>query len=223
MNQLTLNLVAISIFLMTMSVLLGPIVHLSPAIPAVAAITILGIGTLDTFGWQGRGQVIFLDWISRFSPAYRSRVIRHEAGHFLVAQSLGVPVVDYSLNAWQAFRKGLGGQGGVEVDTQAIEQQMASGENPTQWIDRYCMIWMAGIAAEQLAYGEAQGGADDRFKLQQTLLLLNLSPEMIQQKERWATLQAKGVLRDNQSGFDALTEALTQQLPLEDCLKAIGQ
>jgi hypothetical protein len=222
MNQLTLNLVAISIFLMTMSVLLGPIIHIPPAIPALTAFAILGLGTLDTVGWQGQGQVIFLDWLSRFSPEYRSRVIRHEAGHFLVAQSLGIPVVDYSLNAWQAFRKGFGGQGGVQVDTQSLEQQMVSGESTAQWIDRYCMVWMAGIAAEQLIYGEAQGGQDDRFKLQQTLMLLNLSPEMAQQKERWATLQAKGLLKENQTGFDALTEALTKQLPLEECIGAIG-
>jgi hypothetical protein len=218
MNPLSLNLVAISIFLMTISVLLGPVLNIPPAIPALAAITILGIGTLDTIGWQGQGATLLLDALARFSPEYRQRVIRHEAGHFLVAESLGVPVVDYSLGAWQAFRKGFGGQGGVEVDTSALEAQMVAGE---QWIDRYCMVQMAGIAAEQILYGEAQGGMDDRFKLRQTLTLLNLSPEVVQQKERWAILQAKGVLKEQQSAFDALTIALTEQRSIQDCRKLL--
>ncbi|WP_228015802.1 hypothetical protein [Synechocystis salina] len=55
MSDSRLNLVAIAIFLMMMSALVGPIVHLSPAIPAVATLAILGIITADQISWQGRG------------------------------------------------------------------------------------------------------------------------------------------------------------------------
>jgi len=43
-------------------------------------------------------------------------VIRHEAGHVLVAYLLRIPLLGYVLNPWQAFRRGIPGYGGVELD-----------------------------------------------------------------------------------------------------------
>ncbi len=158
MGQLSLNLVAISVFMMTMSVLLGPLLNLSPAVPAIATVTVLGVATLDTLNWQGKGGTLLLDWIARFSPEYRSRIVRHEAGHFLVAHHLGLPVTGYTLSAWEAFRQGQSGQGGVQVDAQGLESELQQGKNPFPIVDRYCTVWMAGAAAEQLVYGAIQGG-----------------------------------------------------------------
>mgnify|MGYP001792194751 FL=1 len=103
MNKTTFNLLAISIFLMTITVLLGPLINLSPAVPAVATFTILGIATFDSWSLEGRGGTLFLDVIGRFSSEYRERVLHHEAGHFLAAHALGVPVTGYTLSAWEAF------------------------------------------------------------------------------------------------------------------------
>ncbi|MBD2021346.1 ATP-dependent Zn protease, partial [Leptolyngbya sp. FACHB-36] len=79
MSQLSLNLVAISIFVVTMTTLLGPLVHLSPVVPTIAVASALGLATLDTLSWQGRGATLLLDWLARFSPEHRDRVVRHEA------------------------------------------------------------------------------------------------------------------------------------------------
>lgn len=105
MSKTALNLVAIFVFLMTLSTLLGSMFNLSPTVPALATFTILGIATFDSFGLQGKGGTIFLDWVAGFSPKHRERIIHHEAGHFLVAYLLGIPVIGYTLSAWEAWKQ----------------------------------------------------------------------------------------------------------------------
>ena len=222
MNQLSLNLVAISIFAMTLSVLLGPLLHIPSGVPAIATLGILGLATLDAFSWEGQGRNLLLDWLAGFSPSHRERVIRHEAGHFLTAQLLEIPVTDYSLSAWEAFRKGFGGQGGVQIDW-ATNQQPTSEGQPSelsvtrQDLDRLCTVWMAGIAAEKLVYSEAEGGLDDRFKLRETLRPLNLTVAELEQQERWASLRAKTLLETHWSAYEALVEALTNRSDVATC------
>jgi hypothetical protein len=61
MNQTAITLIAISVFLMTLSTLLGPLIHLPPTIPALTIVGFLGIATLDDFSLQGKGGTIVLD------------------------------------------------------------------------------------------------------------------------------------------------------------------
>ena len=217
MNPIALNLIALSIFAMTVTTILGPLIHLSPAVPAIATFTILGIVTLDSFTWQGRGGTIALDWLASFSPSHRARVARHEAGHFLVAQQLGIPVTGYTLSAWEALRQGQPGLGGVQFDTQELDTQLQTGKLSVQLIDRYCTVWMAGGVAETLAYDSVEGGGDDLQKLRMTLAQLRLPNAEIQQKERWAALQAKNLLQQNQDAYDALVIAMEARQPIADC------
>lgn len=220
MNQLTLNLFAIGVFLMTLSVLLGPLLRIPSAFPAIAVATILLVATVDVLSLEGKGGNLFLDWIAGFSTAHRARVIRHEAGHFLVAQILGIPVTDYSVSAWEAIRKGLSGQGGVQFDTSALDADLRSGRISSQWLDRFCTVWMAGIAAEQLVYETAEGGGDDRTKFR---TVLSQIPGIDgAQKERSALLQAKTLIENNQAAFDRLVAAMTTRSGVADCIAAIG-
>ena len=60
----------------------------------------------------------FIDFFSQVFPDYRERVVRHEAGHFLVGYLLGVPVAAYSLTlgkvrAWLAGCLVSGQPGGL--------------------------------------------------------------------------------------------------------------
>lgn len=223
MSQLTLNLVAISVFLMTLSALLGPLVHLSPVIPAIATAGILGLAAVDTFSWQGNGIALFLDWLAGWSMAHRDRVVQHEAGHFLVAYHLQIPVTDYTLNAWEAFRKGLPGQGGVQFDTTELEAELQKNTLSAHLLDRYCTIWMAGAAAEHLIYNEVQGGRDDLQKLRFTLSQLRFSGTALEQKERWSALQAKTILQENWETFEALVIAMQQRASVAACLQLCEQ
>ncbi|MEB3291885.1 MAG: ATP-dependent Zn protease [Synechococcales bacterium] len=202
---------------MTLSVLLGPMLHIPAELPAIATLGVLTIATLDAFSWQSRGQTLFLDWVAGFSPQHRQRIVHHEAGHFLVAQQLGIPVTDYSLSAWEAFQKGFAGLGGVQFDTEELDRQLSQGQISGQWLDRFAIVWMAGIEAEQLVYGTAEGGADDREKLRLLLLSLKFSAPEIQQRERMAILRAKTFLQTNWTAYEALVSAMEQRATIADC------
>ncbi|MBW4688129.1 MAG: ATP-dependent Zn protease [Komarekiella atlantica HA4396-MV6] len=221
MSQTALNLVAISIFLITLSTLLGPLFNLSPTVPALVTFTILGIATLDSFSLQGKGGTIFLDWIAGFSPEHRDRIVHHEAGHFLVAYLLDIPVTNYTLSAWEAWKQGQVGQGGVTFDDAELATQLEMGKISAQMLDRYCTIWMAGIAAETLVFDNAEGGADDKNKLAGVLTVLGFSEFICQQKQRFHALQAKNLLQENWSSYQALVKAMQQRASVADCQSAI--
>ena len=223
MSQTTLNLVAITLFALVLSSLLGPLLHLSPFIPAAATIGILGIATLDNLNWQGKIGTLLVGWVDSFSPEHRARVLRHEAGHFLVAHLLDIPVTGYSLSAWEAFRQGQNGRGGVSFASADLAPELEQGRISSQLVDRLCMVWMAGAAAETLAYGKAEGGGDDRQQLRFFWSQLQRPEGEAAIKERWATLQAKTLLAEHHLAYDALVEAMAERQPVETCCLAIDE
>jgi hypothetical protein len=217
MHQTSLNLVAIGIFGMTLSALLGPVFNISPAVPAIAVFAFLALATIDSFSWQGRGVSILVDWFARFSPEYRQRVIHHEAGHFLVAYLLGIPIASYTLSAWEAWKQGQPGAAGVAFDDPELTAPLPLGS-----IQRYYAIWMAGIAAETLVYGNAEGGAEDRQKLQGVMALLKRPTGEFQLQERQSLLQAKTLIQENWAAYEALVAAMTQRTTVAECCQAIA-
>lgn len=223
MSQTTLNLVAITIFTLVMSSLLGPLFHLSPFVPALAAFTILSVATLDTLSWQGQVGTLLVDWVAGFSAEHRARILRHEAGHFLVARLLDIPVTGYTLNAWDAFRQGQPGRGGVSFGSEVLDAELQQGQLSPQLIDRFCTVWMAGTAAEQIKYGNAEGGADDRQKLYLLCRQLRRPDSEAALKERWATLQAKQLLESHWSAYEALVQAMEQRASVETCYQTIDR
>ncbi|MDY7012788.1 MAG: ATP-dependent Zn protease [Cyanobacteriota bacterium] len=223
MQQTSFNLVAIAIFLMTLSVLLGPLIHLSPAVPAVATLAILGLATADALSFKGRGATLFLDALARLSGEYRDRVLHHEAGHFLAAYFAGIPIESYTLNAWDAFKQGNPGTGGVVVDTDLLFKRSIPPHETRLFVDRFCTVWMAGIAAEQLMYGNAEGGEDDRQKVTQTLAFFGRPRSESPQKQQWGQLQAKTAIEKHRSAYDALVEAMRQGTSVSECYQTIQQ
>lgn len=223
MNQTAINLIAISVFLMTLSTLLGPLINLSPTIPALTIVGFLGIATLDNFSFQGKGGTIVLDWLARFSPTYKERILHHEAGHFLVAHLLGISVTDYTLSAWEAWKIGQPGQGGIILEDNEIAQQLERGKIGVSMVERYCNIWMAGIAAEMLVFKSAEGGGDDKAKLNQFLTALGFEERIFEQKQRFHLLQAKNLIQENWEIYQSLVEAMRKGVDVEECKKVIGE
>ena len=221
MSKTALNLIAISVFLMTLSVLLGPLFNLSPTVPALTTFAVLGIATFDNFGFQGKGGNLFLDWIAGFSSEHRERILHHEAGHFLVAFVLNIPVLGYTLSAWEALKQKQPGLGGVSFDDGELAAQLEQGKIGAQILDRYCTIWMAGIAAETLVFKNAEGGTDDRGKLAKVLTSLGFSRSACDQKQRQAALQAKTLLQENWTAYQALVNAMRQRATVAECQSAI--
>ena len=222
MNQTTLNLIAISIFVITMTSLLGPWLHVSPAVPAIATTTLLALAALDYFGWQGRGGTLLVDWFEQRSSLHRDRVVRHEAGHFLVARLLDIPVTGYALSAWDAWKQGIPGRGGVVFDDRELTAELQRGSLSPVMLERYCKVWMAGIAAEQLVYDTVEGGGDDRQRLYTALSLLKVSTADGTQKERGAILQARTLLQTHWSAYEALVTAMAEKATVEDCDRIIS-
>ncbi|MGF1478940.1 MAG: ATP-dependent Zn protease [Cyanophyceae cyanobacterium] len=229
MQQSALNLLAIGIFTITFSILLGPFLRISPAVPAVATFGILSLVTVDTLGWNSRGVTLLLDTLA--SAEHRERVIRHEAGHFLAAYFLGIPITGYTLSAWEAWKQGQPGLGGVELDTsgllktaQLASVQALAVDAPSNRliVDRFCTVWMAGVAAEKLVYARSEGGDEDRQKIREVLKLVG-SPHQSQQKEDWALLQAKSLIDKHREAYEALVIAMTKRASVTECAQAIQQ
>jgi hypothetical protein len=82
---------------------------------------------------------------------------------------------------------------------------------------------MAGIAAETLVYGKAEGGESDRFYLQSALKLAGIPESNYAQKERWSLLQAKTILEKQQAAYQALVTAMEERATVEDCCRVISE
>ncbi|MDJ0674231.1 MAG: ATP-dependent Zn protease [Calothrix sp. MO_167.B42] len=221
MSQNSLNLIAISVFLITFSILLGPLIHLSPTIPALTTFAVLAVATVDTLNWQNKGMRLIQDWIANFSPQHRQRIIHHEAGHFLVAHLLEFQVLDYTLTVWDTLKQNQSGQGGVTIEEHQFTSQLKQANLNTHILDRYCTIWMAGIVAEELVFNDAVGGLDDRQKLAAILQGLGFSELAYTQKKRFYALQAKNLIQENWSAYQALVRAMSLGLSVSACIEAI--
>lgn len=221
MPQTALNLIAIGIFLMTMTSLLGPIFHIPPVVPAALTFGVLGLATADTLSWNSRGVSLLLDLLA--TAEQRQRIVHHEAGHFLAAYFLGIPVTGYTLTAWEMLRQGQLGRGGVSFNAEILTAKPFELEKMRLILERCCTVWMAGVAAEIIVYDNAQGGAEDRQQLRQALIMAGLPEIDHSQKERWAQLQAANLLTRNQKSYKALVTAMEQRATVEECYKVIQQ
>jgi len=138
MPQTALNLIAIGVFLMTMTSLLGPIFQIPPVVPAALTFGILSLATADTLSWNSRGVSLLLDLFA--SAEQRQRIINHEAGHFLTAYFLGIPITGYTLTAWDVIKQGRLGRGGVGFDTKTLTAQPFELEKMRLSLERFCTV-----------------------------------------------------------------------------------
>lgn len=221
MNVTATDLLAIAIFTITMMSLVGTMVGLSPIVPVAIAIALLSAWGIDIGFWQGKFGAYAQAWLRARDPKYRERVSYHEAGHFLAAHVLGFKVINYaiagivgqSLGEVLASESFNGIEGGVEIEVD-------HSANSVNLLDRYCTVYMAGIAAEQLmCEGETEGGLDDIQRLRQAIS--SLPNPMVQ--ERWALLNAKNLLSDRRSVLIALAEQMQNGASIEACYQTIEQ
>jgi hypothetical protein len=215
MNQLTLTAISISVFGMTLSVLLGPFLHISPGLSAGVILVGLSAVTLDGLQFNSVGLTLLLDSLARLSPRYKQRVLHHEAGHFLAAYLLDLPIHSYSLSVWEAFRKGNAQQGGILLDQPA--DIVTSGWLKSN-IDKLCTVWVAGGIAEDIRYGSIEGNEDDIQTLRKSLFSLGLN---IQLYEEQAKRQARRLLKENWQTYEALVIQMEMRQTSAECRSAI--
>lgn len=217
MSELGLSLTAIAIFATTALALVGPMLGSSPLLPAGLGFSLLVLFSLDAVTWQGRGSTLLIDGIQQRSPEYRQRILHHEAGHYLVATALGLPVTGYTLSAWEALRQGQPGRGGVQFQSAALEAEAAQGQLSQRSLEQWCQVLMAGAAAEQLIYSNVEGGADDRAQWRQLWRQLDRNPAEADLRSRWGLLQAKTLIEQQRPAYEALVEAMAAGASIEDC------
>eukprot|EP00291_Cryptomonas_curvata_P030104 CAMPEP_0172208334 /NCGR_PEP_ID=MMETSP1050-20130122/34407_1 /TAXON_ID=233186 /ORGANISM="Cryptomonas curvata, Strain CCAP979/52" /LENGTH=347 /DNA_ID=CAMNT_0012887899 /DNA_START=66 /DNA_END=1106 /DNA_ORIENTATION=+ len=107
-------------------------------------------------------------------PQYKEKVIKHEAGHFLLAYLLGCPIQGFFLSAWDATKAGISGQAGCIFFDNELSAGISANRVSRVAIDRYSIVVMAGIAAEAINYERAEGGASDESLL--VSFLVDLTP-----------------------------------------------
>lgn len=227
MNVTTTDLLAIAIFTITMMSLVGTMVGLSPIVPSAIAIGLLSAWGIDIGFWQGKFGAYAQAWLRARSPEYRERVSYHEAGHFLAAYVLGFKITNYaiagvvgkSLGEVLADQNFAGIEGGVEIEIdQDAQTESNSISHSANLLDRYCTVYMAGIAAEQIMYdGFSEGGMDDLKKLRQAIA--HTPKPMVQ--ERWALLNAKNLLSDRRDILIALAAKMQAGSSIDDCCQVI--
>ncbi|KAL4201225.1 hypothetical protein AMTRI_Chr02g215020 [Amborella trichopoda] len=121
--------------------------------------------------------------ISFLWPPYRRRVLVHEAGHLLI---------------------------GTQFWDEKLEKELADGRLSSTAFDRYCMVLFAGIAAEALVYGEAEGGENDENLFRSICVLLQppLSTSQMSNQARWAVQQSYKLLKMHKGAHRAAVKAI---------------
>lgn len=213
MSQIALNTVALFIFCVTFMILFGPLVNLPPSVPVAFVLAALSIATLDMFGFQGKGANVFLDWFAQRSPAYRDRIVHHEAGHFLVAYLLGIPVTDYTLTATEALQAGYRGIGGVQIEP------LPESSTDLDLVADYCAVCMAGRVAEKLSFQSIQGGMDDVNWLRSRTKALQINAQKYEQQ---GSLKARRLIKEHWQAYLALIEQMKDRKSVQDCCDRIA-
>ncbi|KAK7324243.1 hypothetical protein VNO77_27772 [Canavalia gladiata] len=167
---------------------------------------ILGLAFADSIFLGGT----CLAQISSYWPPYRRRILVHEAGHLLIAYLMGCPIRGVILDPIVAMQMGIQGQAGTQFWDEKVANDLAEGRLDGTAFDRYCMVLFAGIAAEALVYGEAEGGENDENLFRSICLLLEppLSIAEMSNQARWSVLQSYNLLKWHRAAHRAAVKAL---------------
>ncbi|XP_038888050.1 uncharacterized protein LOC120077976 isoform X2 [Benincasa hispida] len=182
-------------------------------------LALLGLAFLDSILLGGT----CLAQISSYWPPYRRRILVHEAGHLLTAYLMGCPIRGVILDPIVAMQMGIQGQAGTQFWDEKMASSLAEGRLDGTSFDRYCMVLFAGIAAEALVYGEAEGGENDENLFRSICILLQppLSVAQMSNQARWAVLQSYNLLKWHKHAHQTAVKALESGSSLSVVIRRI--
>ncbi|KAL6283163.1 hypothetical protein ACE6H2_014092 [Prunus campanulata] len=203
-------------FLGGISFLLSQGIDLRPNLAAV-----LGLAFADSVFLGGS----CLAQISSYWPPNRRRILIHEAGHLLIAYLMGCPIRGVILDPIVAMQMGIQGQAGTQFWDEKMANDLAEGRLDGSAFDRYCMVLFAGVAAEALVYGEAEGGENDENLFRSICVLLQppLSVAEMSNQARWSLLQSYNLLKWHKNAHRAAVEALGSGSGLSVVIRSIEE
>ncbi|KAG7595363.1 Peptidase M41-like [Arabidopsis thaliana x Arabidopsis arenosa] len=208
--------IALAAFLGGVSYLLSQEIDVRPNLAVI-----LGLAYMDSVFLGGT----CLAQVSCYWPPHKRRIVVHEAGHLLVAYLMGCPIRGVILDPIVAMQMGVQGQAGTQFWDQKMESEIAEGRLSGSSFDRYSMVLFAGIAAEALIYGEAEGGENDEnlFRSISVLLEPPLSMAQMSNQARWSVLQSYNLLKWHKAAHRAAVEALQVGSPLSIVIRRIEE
>jgi len=128
-------------------------------LPLSAAVATLPFGLLGLSVARPDTLRVALSAFAFLSPDQRRRLIYHEAGHFLVGHLAGLRVAGYTVGAaGSAVRF-------TDQDASSRFGGDGAGAGADAAVDAIAVVSMAGLAAEVVACGSAEGGLDDLAQL----------------------------------------------------------
>ena len=170
-----------------------------------------GLAAFDTIALKG---ALAESITSAVDSSYADRIVRHEAGHLLLAYLCGLPVQGCVLSAREALAgegsgaAALNGAAGTAFFDPELNAAARRGRITRSVIDRYCIVVMGGIAAEAVSYGSAEGGKDDETALISFLQdTVGFTGDVLVQA-RMSALNGVILLRRHRAEFERLVKVL---------------
>jgi hypothetical protein len=181
-------------------------------VAAVVSLGGMGAWAFDTLALQGRVAA----WLQKRWLTDPKRIAVHEAGHVLLSHVLGYELENYSLG--QDRTNLLAGKTGVVL----TEGLRAPTSGPVSASESFALLSVAGIAAEAIFFGDAEGGMEDLATLsryfRRTEPFLNADT---QASVRWAMLAALRICNMHRAELEQIAEALLLGKSVKECAEII--
>ena len=220
----------------------GPLLGVSPAwIVLVVALGLGGL-SLDAARFGGRGGHVLAEALPGGGARLR-RIAVHEAGHGLLAEAEGLPLRRVLVGSLACLRAGLNSNGSTEFASEFVMPFLARPAGaagtqleaaprdgspdpvegggpgalapglPAEELRRWSRVLLAGMVAEELVYGESQGGSDDRTLLGRIWGLSGFDVDTAQREQRRARREVEQGLSKRRPELEQRAERLLAQAP----------
>lgn len=204
MNQpLSAGLVVVAISLLAV---FGPLLGLPATWIALLAGGGLAALTLDAARFGGRGGHLLAEALPGGEARLR-RIALHEAGHVLLAAEEAMPVGQVLVGSLACWRAGLAAGGSTQLEP-PLQAKLSLVE-----LRRWSRVLQAGMAAEQLVYGDCLGGSDDRALLGRLWGLSGHDVATAQREQRQARREVDQLLRQQREQLERQADALLATAP----------
>lgn len=196
----------IAVAAITLLAVIGPVLGLSPWIIALAAGGALTALSLDAWRYGGRGGHLLAEALPGGAARLR-RIALHEAGHALAADHDQLPVRRVLVGSLACLRQGLSANGSTEFELPAHAKL------PAEELRRWSRVLLAGMVAEELIYGESEGGSDDRALLGRIWGLSGFDVATAQLEQRRARREVEQALSRCRLELEQRSESLLAEAP----------